>query len=1001
MTKYPGRAVAMSIALFVLAAPTRAQPLPHDGGMDDESRVLVGDSTGRDPSRLNACGAVDCRTAQPFRSFHDFIQNAPGVVRLEGRDEFRLRAGHSGETPVFIGGIRILEPRLLPWSLIRSATVYDGYLRARLGYGLDGAVVVEPGFHAEERLRVRTDGSFSNGLDQYGYRDASLTVGGRVANGALGGFVSGSLIDMLDATPRAIGTLRLTEDALQMLRSSPTVVRVRQDGMDDTIYPLPAAATVGTTHGELRGMLDLTPEQQIVSVSEKRTDHLTDSDFTHTDALPFNGYTGWSLAGGADLEAGGLRSSLFAALQGSERDVWSRGESLFDGRTATRSDLDNKLFIASVAYGLGGVTFKASAGLQRHGIVSFDPEFSSQTGDLIYYGDIDHEANSALRRHFNLDSADDGALTYLFEDGRGPTVDDMGHVIAGTFESLYRKQAIEQRAVSGGVDVSLPRAILLSVGLTHESRTERLLEASPAGLARFVSDSSGPEGFDPMDTAYDPDGYADYAGIPPELLDYDRRHGYDVYGANEVDSEDLSRLITSQRKPAEHYDVAPLTPTTTSLFADVEVPVTDRVTFTAGVRADRFDARALGFFDPYSRLEIVRAGDVPSAPSGIGDDFAVYYIANGNTVLGYRSLDGHYFDVSGNPAEPADAVFSGHERELAARNTPAVFAPVEARVAVQPRFEIAVQSGSLAGAAYFMRVAQMPWWAMRAATPDLFGTGNIPGNPALEPEYVSRIGLRATAVSEAYTLYANAFARRYSGLVTLYRWRLAHPREYHSFENTLSIDQVGLLVGAEVRLSPNITGHVDYLGVNTQSASLLLSDRTRSAAAHARSLNRHAHNLQVAAVVRFGRGDGPRIGSISPLARFSFAAQLTSRDGEPYFPSEIRPLVSQVFARPTGELARAPWSHLLNVSVERSFEVSGVTGSIFVWIQNVLDRDNVLSVWAGSGLGDDDGYLSTEEGQLWLSLRTEAWEILYRNATADPSHYGIPRLIRLGARLGF
>lgn len=237
MTNFVGRAmvpIAISIALVAFAAPVRAQQLPRADAADYESRFLAGDSTGRLPYRLDACGAVDCRTAQPFRSFHDFVQNAPGVVRREGRDEFRLRAGHAGETPVFVDGIRILEPRLVPWSLIRSATVYDGSLPARLGYGLDGVVVVEPGFYTEERIRIRADGSFSNGLDHYGYRDASLAVGGRVAGGALGGFVSGSLIDMLDATPRAIGTLRLTDDAQRLLGSSPTVVRVSQVGMDDT-----------------------------------------------------------------------------------------------------------------------------------------------------------------------------------------------------------------------------------------------------------------------------------------------------------------------------------------------------------------------------------------------------------------------------------------------------------------------------------------------------------------------------------------------------------------------------------------------------------------------------------------------------------------------------------------------------------------------------------------------------------------------------------------------
>ncbi|HMB94218.1 MAG TPA: hypothetical protein VKP65_25435 [Rhodothermales bacterium] len=93
-----------------------------------------------------------------------------------------------------------------------------------------------------------------------------------------------------------------------------------------------------------------------------------------------------------------------------------------------------------------------------------------------------------------------------------------------------------------------------------------------------------------------------------------------------------------------------------------------------------------------------------------------------------------------------------------------------------------------------------------------------------------------------------------------------------------------------------------------------------------------------------------------------------------------------------------PWSKLLNVQLSRGFRVGGADLMFYVWVQNLLDADNVRGVWGATGEPDDDGYLDSPGG---MADYQGSGRMYYQYRTALPAHYGMPRQVRLGLRLHF
>ena len=78
----------------------------------------------------------------------------------------------------------------------------------------------------------------------------------------------------------------------------------------------------------------------------------------------------------------------------------------------------------------------------------------------------------------------------------------------------------------------------------------------------------------------------------------------------------------------------------------------------------------------------------------------------------------------------------------------------------------------------------------------------------------------------------------------------------------------------------------------------------------------------------------------------------------------------------------------------------------YLWIQNVLDEQNVNAVYNSTGLPNNDGYLTTPGGQAWLQSSTtmgdsEFASNLYQSRVGTSGNYSSPRQVRIGFRVDF
>jgi hypothetical protein len=138
----------------------------------------------------------------------------------------------------------------------------------------------------------------------------------------------------------------------------------------------------------------------------------------------------------------------------------------------------------------------------------------------------------------------------------------------------------------------------------------------------------------------------------------------------------------------------------------------------------------------------------------------------------------------------------------------------------------------------------------------------------------------------------------------------------------------------------------------------------------------HMFNLNV--VIGIPEGEGPSIFGLRPLASTTWDILLRASSGEPYTPSARR---STYIPKNSG---RMPATYSIDMEASKAFQIAPFSLEFFVEVLNLTDAKNVVYVWSDTGEPDvtyDGGY-----------------SVQYQR---DPSNYGPPRRMRLGARLRF
>jgi hypothetical protein len=102
--------------------------------------------------------------------------------------------------------------------------------------------------------------------------------------------------------------------------------------------------------------------------------------------------------------------------------------------------------------------------------------------------------------------------------------------------------------------------------------------------------------------------------------------------------------------------------------------------------------------------------------------------------------------------------------------------------------------------------------------------------------------------------------------------------------------------------------------------------------------------------------------------------------------------------------SRLPWQLRLDMTANKVWYYNKGKNNFELYVQvlNLLNAANVLSIYPYTGSPDDDGFLSSPQGQqaIAFTANAQAFSDLYAIRMVNPTNFSTPRLIRLGVRLG-
>ncbi len=477
----------------------------------------------------------------------------------------------------------------------------------------------------------------------------------------------------------------------------------------------------------------------------------------------------------------------------------------------------------------------------------------------------------------------------------------------------------------------------------------------------------------------------------------------------------------------------------------------DDLIFNVGVRVDRYDANQQVLSDQFSLYPTKTINEVSdingqsvSHPTNIPSTATVYIndIEDPTTVMGYRQ-DNQWYSSDGVAVNDIESITpSGYvvpQPYLAdgISTTDDVssnaFEDYKPQINIMPRiaFSFPISDEALFFAHYDV-LTKRPTTGNRLNPIDYFylQTGNIGtvNNPDLLPEKTIDYELGFQQVlNTRSSLKISGFYREQRNQVALVNKIGAYPQTYSTWGNIDFGTIKGLTVAYDLRRSGNLSMRASYTlqfadgtGSNPYAAqNLIASDQPNLRTIYPYSYDQR-HQLITALDYRYGSGssyDGPRIGGKEIFKNTGANLVANFASGMPYSRQQRitgAALISTPAAILEGEPfgSRKPWNFRADLQIDRNVTLNFGKGetkkksanlNIYLLMTNVFNTLNITNVYRATGNAGDDGYLNAARFQ--TSIQTQNDEAAFRHYYAmkanNPYNYGIPRQIRLGAKLDF
>jgi hypothetical protein len=454
-------------------------------------------------------------------------------------------------------------------------------------------------------------------------------------------------------------------------------------------------------------------------------------------------------------------------------------------------------------------------------------------------------------------------------------------------------------------------------------------------------------------------------------------------------------------------------------------------------------------------------------PENIGDDYAVYVNNNQSatpSIIGYRSNDKWYNAYGVEISDPAVLKTENGGTDPSPFLTPegktlitdAKFDPnrsftdYKPKVTVSPRFQFdfPINDGKALFYAHYDILVQRPKTGNFATPLDYMylanNTGNLIGNPDLKPEktFDYELGYQQQVTNNS-GIGISAFYRERKDMIQVRPYLFAWPQTYYTFGNrdfsttkgfTFSYDYrkpKGTNIPIEMTLAYTLqfadgTGSSATSGNggngNQVSSSGLLQNFISSGLPNLRYVAPltydSRHNINLNFNYSYEENEGPTVNGKHFLQNFNANMIMRARSGEPYTTTQ-NVIGNQIQGGLNG--TRLPWHFGIDLRLDKRFAVSGFGKksatatdapvlskhkyyvTTFIYFQNLFNIRDVLGVYPYTSRPDDDGYITSPNGQLFVNstLSPQSVQDLYSLYVNNPGFYNGPRRANVGFAFSF
>lgn len=526
-----------------------------------------------------------------------------------------------------------------------------------------------------------------------------------------------------------------------------------------------------------------------------------------------------------------------------------------------------------------------------------------------------------------------------------------GRVLRGAGDAFWPYGRVfnnhtKYRIETFGADFNFTRQLenhLIEIGTTAQRDEVRYYSIAPLDLMSGVGTTNEPS----RDERY-------YAAA--NLL-----YGYDLYG-NEIDSDNLRSVAFRVGQPDEILETAAPQPITAALYLQDRIEFQDFI-LNLGLRWD--------YFDPD-------------------------------------------FDRLKNPADPLSAGTRG-ELDVADFEP----APTESYLSPRLGFAFPVSERTVFHAQYgiFRQAPRLfdlyDSWINLDVIEQRDGQGQNNGHLQSETTVQYEFGFKQQ-FSDVASLDVTAYYKNVKGLTNVVTV-VAEPNNYISTINSDFGTIKGIATSFTLRRIGPLSAKFDYtLALNEGTGSSQSSSQTATFRNVDGGVPKsiapvdfdQRHTLNANFDIRAAKDGGVSIGDWKPFSDAGANFLVSFNSGRPYTPREAvdpiggNTLVNSEVAN-TINSAYAEGIFRIDMRMDKRFQIGRITMTPYLWIQNLLDRENFISVWESTGRPDDTAWLSTPDGQRQARQNGEEWVSDFNAFERDPTNYGIPRLVRLGLQVKF